>query len=144
MKKWAQPLVDFKMAFMVIWIAMLVLYMLSKTILGVYEVSFLTLIELLGVAIVITCIEYLYESKLVIKTHSKAMIIIEGYLLISLVIIGFNALFGFYLVQGISYLYLEAFITFAYFGAMFGFYLMDSMGVQILNKKLTSFQSKTK
>lgn len=142
MKKWAQQIIDFKMSFAVVWIGMLVLYMLSKTILGVYSVSFITLLEFVGVAIVITCVEYLYTSELVKKTHTRAMIVVEEYILITLIILGFNRLFQFYQLEGIEYLYFIIGITFAYFGAQFGFYLMNSLGVHILNQKLTAFQNR--
>ncbi len=140
MKNFMQKVAEFKMLFAIIWIGMLALYIISKTILGVYQVSFLTILELILSAVVVGFIKLLFESKLVTKTHSKGMIVFEQYLLISIVMIGFNQLFNFYTVQGIQYLYLQGFITFSYFGALLGFYIMDLFDVEILNKKLNIFK----
>jgi len=141
MKKFMQKTAEFKLFFGVIWIGMLVLYMVSKTLLGVYEVSFLTIIEMVVASIVVGLVKMAYDSEHAAKTHSKLMIIIEQYIVISLVMIGFNELFKFYDVQGIEYLYLQLFITFSYFGALLGFYIMDRFDVDILNKKLSIFKS---
>jgi len=135
-----QKVAELKMLFVIIWIGMFVLYMITKTLLGVYQVSFLTILELLLSAIVVGIIKLLVESKPVSKNLSKALMIFIQYLLISAVMIGFNQLFHFYTVQGIQYLYLQGFITFSYFGALLGFYITDLFDVDILNKKLNVFK----
>lgn len=140
MKKFMQKTAEFKLLFGIIWIGMLALYIVSKTLLGVYQVSFLTIIELIAASVVVGLVKLLYETKMVTKTHSKGMIIFEQYLLISIVMLGFNQLFNFYSVEGIQYLYLQLFITFGYFGALIGFYIMDLFDVEILNKKLNIFK----
>jgi len=140
MKNFMQKVAEFKMLFGIIWIGMLALYMVSKTLLGVYQVSFLTIVELVLAAVVVGFIKVLFESKLVLKTHTKGLIVLEQYILISIVMIGFNQLFHFYEIAGIQYLYLQGFITFSYFGALLGFYIMDLFDVNILNKKLNVFK----
>ena len=144
MKNFMQKVAEFKLLFAIIWIGMLAMYIVSKTLLGVYQVSFLTIIELILAAVVVGLIKLLFESKQVTKTHSKGMIIFEQYLFISIVMLGFNQLFQFYEVEGIQYLYLQAFITFSYFGALLGFYIMDYFELDILNKKLNIFKNSEK
>ncbi|GEM_PF-1834390 len=144
MKNFMQKVAEFKMLFGIIWIGMLALYMVSKTLLGVYQVSFLTIVELVLAAVVVGFIKVLFESKLVLKTHTKGLIVLEQYILISIVMIGFNQLFHFYEIAGIQYLYLQGFITFSYFGALLGFYIMDLFDVNILNKKLNVFKDSSK
>lgn len=140
MKKLMNKTAEIKMQIGVIWIGMFALYMVSKTLLGIYEVSFLTVLELVLSAMIIGFVKMGFDSKVVLNKLSNKMILLIQYLVISIIMIGLNQLFDFYIVHGIEYLYLQGFITFSYCGAILGFYIMDYYDVNILNMGLKEYK----
>lgn len=142
MKKFINGFAYFKLHTAIIWIAMLIIYMLTKTILGVYEVTFFTIIELMIMAVFINLILHLFENRIsIMKIRKSVFLVLQGIFMIG-TILSFNEIFYIYEVFGIQYLYLLSLLIFCYCGALFGFHIMTVLDVEALNGMLGKYNNK--
>ena len=133
MKKIMNLIIDVKLFSAVIFIGTLILFMLAKTFLGTYEVSFVTIISFFFMAVLIAIIHYLLDNLNSFKW-------ILSYLLTCATIFSMNMVFDYFMLSGIDYLYFLLFISFCYFGAMFAFYIISKFEVDVMNLSLSKYK----
>lgn len=143
MKKISNLILNIKTFACMIFIGEIILFMIAKSFLGVYEISFITMIGLVIMAFCISIIRHVLESELVNKKLKRGLVAIIQYILIVATVFAFNAIFQYFVVNAtIKYIYLFLFATACYLGGVLGFYIISKLEVDVLNIKLTNYHSK--
>lgn len=143
MKKFSHLILNIKIFASMIWMGEIILFMIAKSFLGVYEISFITIIGLVIMALCIAIIRHALDSELVNRKVKRGFTAIIQYILIVTTVFIFNAIFQYFVANAIiEYFYLFLFVTACYLGGVLGFYIISKLEVDVLNIKLTNYHSK--
>ncbi|MCL2383911.1 MAG: hypothetical protein FWC79_07340 [Oscillospiraceae bacterium] len=141
MKKIIEVGVNIKSFAGMVFMGALIIYMIAKSILGIYEVSFITIIGLAIMAALISGVIFLFESDVINRKISRFHKIADQYLAVCIIVFATNHIFNYFILSGIQYLYFLLFITACHLGGVLAFYIISKMELDVLNFKLKKYNS---